>query len=103
MIKVNFETRKRLRIVFIFLSGKTKQLSWLGNYWVLLSIYGNLIYATESSCFGTKMAAYFNDLKDEESFVRRTGKLSAQFLASLNNDRNRRYCSKVSLVMNWER
>ena len=32
------------------------------------------------------MAAYFNDLKDEESFERRTGKLSARFLATLNNN-----------------
>ena len=39
--------------VFVFLSGKTKQLSLPGNYWALLSIYGNLIYATESTCFGT--------------------------------------------------
>ena len=75
----------------------------LGNYWALLSINGNLIYATESTCFGTKMAAYFNDLKDEESFVGRTGKLSARFLASLNNNQNKRHCSKVNLVMNWER
>ena len=43
----------------------------------------NSNYATESTCFGTKMAACFctvNNLKDEESFVRRTGKLSARFL-----------------------
>ena len=53
----------------------------------------------ESTCFGTKMAAYFNDLKDEESFVGRTGKLSARFLASLKNQ-NKRHCSKVNLVMN---
>ena len=32
----------------------------------ILSIYGNLIYATERTCFGTKMAAFLNDLKDEE-------------------------------------
>ena len=49
------------------------------------------------------MAAYFNDLKDEESFVRRTGKLSVRFLASLNNSQNTRHCSKVNLVLNWER
>ena len=30
-------------------------------------IYGNLIYTTESTCFGTKMAAYFNDLKDKDN------------------------------------
>ena len=29
-------------------------LSLLGNYWALLSMYGNLIYATENTCFGTK-------------------------------------------------
>ena len=29
-------------------------LSLLGNYWALLSVYGNLIYATENTCFGTK-------------------------------------------------
>ena len=49
------------------------------------------------------LAAYFNDLKDEESFVRRTGKLSALFLASLNNNQLKRHCSKVNLVVNWER
>ena len=66
--------------VFVFLSGKTKQLSLPGNYWALLSIYGNLIYATESTCFGSKMATCFSDMKDEESSVRRTRKLSARCL-----------------------
>ena len=42
-------SRKRLRIVTICLP-----LSLLGNYWALFSIHGNLIYATESTCFGTK-------------------------------------------------
>ena len=55
--------------MFIFLYGETKQLSLIWNYWALLSIYGNLIYATESTCFRANIAAYFNDLKDEESFV----------------------------------
>ena len=73
------ETWKRPRIVCIFLSGEMKQLSFLGNYWALLSIYGNLIYATKSTRFGTNMAACFNDLKDEESFVRQTKRLIAQF------------------------
>ena len=71
----------------------------------LLSIYGNLIYATERTRFGTKMAAFFNDLKDlkdEESSVRWTGKLPARFRASLNNNQNKRHCSKVNLVTNWE-
>ena len=65
--------------IFVFQSGETKQLSLLKNYWALLSIYGDQIYATESTCFETKMAACFNDLKDGESFVRRTRKLSVQF------------------------
>ena len=56
-----------------------KQLSLLGNYWALLSIYGNLTYATKSTRFGTNMAACFNDLKDKESFVRGTRRLSARF------------------------
>ena len=51
-----------------------------GNYLAFLTIYGNLIYATESTCFETKMATCFNDMKDEESFVRRTRKLSARCL-----------------------
>ena len=81
MIKVNFipvtdslflGNSKTSTYLFVFLSSEMKQLTLLGSYWALLSIYGNLIYATESTCFGTKMAAYFNDLKDEESFVRRT-------------------------------
>ena len=107
MIKVNFafqwktlffeETWKRPCIVFVFLSGETKQLSLLGNYWALLSINGNLIHALKAQCFGTKMAPYFNDLKDEESFERRTRKLSARFLASLNNNQKKRHCSKVNL------
>ena len=57
----------------------------------------------KAQCFGTKMAAYFNDLKDEENFERRTGKLSAPFLATLNNNQKKRHSSKVNLVMNWER
>ena len=65
------ETQKHPRIVFIFLS---EPLFFLGNYWVLLSLYGNLIFATDFTFFGTKMAA-LQDLKDEESFVRQTGKL----------------------------
>ena len=48
------ETRKLPRIVFVFLSGETKQLSLLGNYWALLSIYGNLIYTTEAQCLELK-------------------------------------------------
>ena len=75
------------------------QLSLLRNYWALLSIYGNLIYTTKAQCYGTKMAPYFNDLKDEESFERRTGKLSARFLfffATLNNNDNKRHCSKAN-------
>ena len=83
MIKVNFAFSERLSI---HEQNKVEQLSLLGNFWALLSIYGTLIYATESTCFGTKMAPCFNNQKDEESFVRRTGKLSAQFLASLNNN-----------------
>ena len=74
------KTQKRPRIVFVFLSGEMMQLSLLSNYWALLSIYGNLIYTTKAQCCGTKMAPYFNDLKDEESFERRTGKLSTRFL-----------------------
>ena len=78
--------------VFVFQSGETKQLSLLRNYWALLSIYiyiyGNQVYATESTCFETKMAACFNDLKDEESSFRRTEKLSARFFATLNNNHN---------------
>ena len=34
------------------------------------------------------MAACFKDLKDEESCVRRTEKLSARFFATLNNNHN---------------
>jgi len=45
----------------------------------------------KAQCFGTKMAAYFNDLKDEENFERRTGKLPAWFLATLNNNQNKNY------------
>ena len=60
------ETRKRPRIIFVFLSGETKQLPLLGNYWALLSTYGNRIYATESTCLETKMATCFNDLKDRK-------------------------------------
>ena len=52
---------------------------------------------------GTKMAPYFNDLKDEESFERRTGKLSARFLATLNNNQNKRHFSKANLVVNCDR
>ena len=51
----------------------------LGNYWALLSIYGNLTNATKSTRFGTNMAACFNYLKDKESFARRTRRLSARF------------------------
>ena len=45
----------------------------------------------KAQCFGTKMAAYFNDLKDEENFERRTGKLSARFLVTLNNNQNKNH------------
>ena len=34
------ESRKRARIVFVFLSGETKKLSLLGNYRALVFIYG---------------------------------------------------------------
>ena len=64
---------------------------------------GNLISATERTMPWTKMAAYFNDLKDEESSVRQTGKLSVRFLDSLNNNQKKWHCSKVNLVMKWER
>ena len=67
--------------IFIFQSGETKQLSLLTNYWALLSIYRNQVYATERTCFETEMADCFNDLKNGESFVRRTRKLSVQFFS----------------------
>ena len=60
------ETGKRPRIIFVFLSGETKQLPLLGKYWALLSTHENLIYATESTCLETKMATCFNDLKDRK-------------------------------------
>ena len=41
-------------------------------------------------------------LKDEESFVQQTKKLSARF-ASWDNNQRERQCSKANLVMNWER
>ena len=65
--------------LFVSLSGKTKQPSLLRNYWDLVSIYWNVIDACESTCFENKMAACFNVLEDEESFVRWTRKLSMQY------------------------
>ena len=56
-----------------------KQFSLLRNYWALLSIHRNLIYATEAHALKL-MAACFNDMKDEESLARRTRKLSVRFL-----------------------
>ena len=73
--------------VFVLLSGKTKQPSLLRNYWALVSIYWNLIYACESTCFENKMAACFSDLKDEESFVIWTRKLSMQFFHHFEQQR----------------
>ena len=79
-----------------------KQFSLLRNYWALLSTYRNLIYATEAHALKL-MAACFNDMKDEESLVRRTRKLSARFLRQFEQHQKERHCSKVNLVMNWER
>ena len=36
------------------------------------------------------LAAYFNDLKDEESFVRRTGKLSARFICEYEQQKKKK-------------
>ena len=49
------------------------------------------------------MAACFNDLKDEESFVHEQEDFPLDFFAFLNNNQKERHCSKVNLVMNWER
>ena len=49
------------------------------------------------------MATYFNDLKDEESFVRQTGKRSARFLRQFEQQPEEKHFSKVNLIMNWER
>ena len=87
--------------VFVLLSGETKQPTLLQNYWAVVSIHRNLIYASESTCFENKMSACFNDLKYEDSFVRRTRKLSAQFFR--HNNLKERQGSRVNLVMKWER
>jgi len=41
-----------------------------GKNWALLSIFGKLIYTSESTCFENKMAACFHELTDEESIVK---------------------------------
>ena len=55
-------------------SGKIKQLSSLGS-----TLRENLSFASEITCFKNKMSACFNSVKDEECFVRRTRKPSAEF------------------------
>ena len=62
--------------------GKQNSSLFLGNYWALLSIYGKLINASESTCFENKTVACFSDLKDEESFVRQTRGLFSVYLWS---------------------
>ena len=59
-------------------SGKMKQLSSLGS-----TLHGNLIFASESTCFKNKMSACFNSVKDEESFVRQTRKTFCGILSQL--------------------
>ena len=45
----------------------------------------------------------FNDLKDKESVIRQTSKLSTQCFAILNDNQKERQCSKVNFAVNWER
>lgn len=91
--------------LFVSLSGKTKQPSLLQNYWDLVSIYWNVIDACESTCFENKMAACFNDLEDEESFVKKDEQenFPCNIFSALNDNLKERQCSKVNLVINWER
>jgi len=52
-----------------------------GKNWALLSIFGKLIYTSESTCFENKMAVCFHELTDEESIVKRRRELPARFFS----------------------
>ena len=52
-----------------------------GAAWTLLSLFGKLIYASETTWFEDKMATCFQEVSDEESAVKWTRKLPARFFS----------------------